>query len=118
MALAMFTASVNAEQMVIRQVTPTGQVSYYGFPRPLLIGQRYAVEVHQKDKSKLYFAGAFKGYGMVSGIRHGVPASGIVFDDKKAEGQPINCGNVYLIFIGDHSVLLYKTINNWFTIQS
>jgi hypothetical protein len=48
----------------------------------------------------------------------GVPASGVVFNDKKAEGQPINIGHVYQIFTGAHSVLLYRTNSDWFIVQS
>ena len=113
MALAMLTASVFADGVVITPVEPTG---YQALPieKSFSRGQTYRLVVYLKNegvittvKSKV-FTGEFIGFGLIR--RPSVPASRIYYEP--------NAGTVYAMFKGKHSTLLYRANIDWLIVQS
>ena len=115
MALAMLTASVNAN-VTVRLVEPnpaTGASAPYSFAK----GKLYQMGVELKNGGKKTYPGDFLGWGMANGARGGATGKAVIINSPK--GGPVNAfsGKVYAIFVGGHTMLFYKSPRDWFIVS-
>ena len=118
MALAMLTASVRAEVIIrpvvrynaaqSREAAQSGNVS---------LGEFIKVVVNQKNGEKKVYAGTFTGLAMVWGLRQGLTSRATFVSDRTLAGHKIGGGVLYGMVKGSHSVLLYKSVNDWMIVQ-
>jgi hypothetical protein len=105
--LAMLTASANAGPIMI-PVTPPEDFTYTRSNRPgFVTGKLYQMGVEMKNHEKKTYPGVFAGWVVVRNREKGDTA------DKLVSGH-IVYGDIYAVFTGDHTTLLYKTPSNWF----
>jgi hypothetical protein len=110
-ALAMLTASVNANGMVIQPVAPQGTMSS---TYPFRVGESYKLVVYLKNKEPKVYEGTCVGWAMVRGVRGKAATEGVIFSGKA--GTPVS-GEPYCVFKGAHSSLLYKNNHNWLIVN-
>jgi hypothetical protein len=101
--LAMLTASANAGLIMIPVTPPEDFFTYTRSNRPGFVTDKlYQMGVEMKT-----YPGVFAGWVVVRNREKGDTA------DKLVSGH-IVYGDIYAVFTGDHTTLLYKTPSNWF----